>query len=125
MNDPLTPYSTGQSTAKAFAGFLVLAFPLICTITSHLLSTPVNRTFNYEKECTIESVTGTSSDIQLNSPDCSDLEFKGSQRGLNDSQVIERINDLVGQKVTVNVGYWQTFSAPTMIVGIEGLDFDQ
>ena len=67
----------------------------------------------------------SSSDIYIQSPDCSDLEFKGSQHGLRDGQVVERIRNFKGQTVKVDVGYWQLPFSPTVIVGIEGLDLSQ
>lgn len=115
------------------AGLFVLAFglPMVLGVAWVLFSTPFNRAFHYEKECTITAVISakggaksynSSSDIYIQSPDCSDLEFKGSQYGLRDSQVVERIRDFKGQTVIVDVGYWQLPFSTTVIVGIEGLD---
>ncbi|WP_237207947.1 hypothetical protein [Rothia nasimurium] len=118
------------------AGLFVLVFglPMVLGVAWVLFSTPFNRAFHYEKECTITAVIGakggaksynSSSDIYIQSPDCSDLEFKGSQHGLRDDQVVERIRDFKGQTVTVDVGYWQLPFSTTVIVGIEGLDLSR
>lgn len=118
------------------AGLFVLVFglPVVLGVAWVLFSTPFNRAFHHEKECTITAVIGasggaksynSSSDIYIQSPDCSDLEFKGSQHGLRDDQVVERIRNFKGQTVKVDVGYWQLPFSPTVIVGIEGLDLSQ
>lgn len=100
-----------------------------------LLSTQVNRAFHHTEQCTITAIAGqrsgarsysSSSDIYLQSPDCSDLVFKGKQHGLADSEVVDRIGGLMDEnpKMVVDVGVWQLPFSPTVIVGIEGLDLE-
>lgn len=95
------------------------------------LSGAVNRAFHYEKQCTITAVAvqsggvrsySSSSNIYIQSPDCSDLRFVGDRHGLTRAEVAERIDALAGQRVTVDVGVWQTPFAATDVVGFEGLD---
>ena len=124
-----TPWTVGR--VLAIIASIVIFAPMVYGISTVLLSTPFNRAFHHPQQCTITAAISTtggaksyssSSDIYIQSPDCSDLEFKGDQQGLRDAQVVERIRNFEGQKVTVDVGYWQVPFSPTVIVGIEGLD---
>lgn len=116
---------------RALLFLVIFGLPVVYGISTVLLSTPFNRAFHHPQQCTITAAISTtggaksyssSSDIYIQSPDCSDLEFKGDQQGLRDAQVVERIRNFEGQNVTVDVGYWQVPFSPTVIVGIEGLD---
>ena len=96
-----------------------------------LLSTPLNKAFNHPVQCTIvgaakgesrsKSYSGNSY-VYVKTTDCPGMRYEGDRNGLTRQEVAERIDRLKGQKVTVDVGYWQFPFSDTDIVGIEGLD---
>ena len=96
-----------------------------------LLSTPLNKAFNHPIQCTIvgaakgesrsKSYSGNSY-VYVKTTDCPGMRYEGDRNGLTRQEVAERIDRLKGQKVTVDVGYWQFPFSDTDIVGIEGLD---
>ena len=96
-----------------------------------LLSTPLNKAFHHPVQCTIvgaakgesrsKSYSGNSY-VFVATTDCPEMRYKGDRNGLTRQEVAERIDRLKGQKVTVDVGYWQFPFSDTDIVGIEGLD---
>ena len=105
--------------------------PIVYGFAHVFLSGAVNRAFHYEKQCTFSAVAvqsgglrsySSSSNIYIQSPDCSDLRFVGDRHGLTRAEVAERIGALAGQRVAVDVGVWQTPFAATDVVGFEGLD---
>lgn len=118
------------------AFLLVFGVPVVYGTAWVLLSTQVNRAFHHTEQCTITAIAGqrsgarsysSSSDIYLQSPDCSDLVFKGKQYGLADSEVVDRIGGLMDEnpRMLVDVGVWQLPFSPTVIVGVEGLDLSK
>ena len=121
---------------RAWLFLLVFGVPVVYGTAWVLLSTQVNRAFHHTEQCTITAIAGqrsgarsysSSSDIYLQSPDCSDLVFKGKQHGLADSEVVDRIGGLMDEnpRMLVDVGVWQLPFSPTVIVGIEGLDLSK
>ncbi|MFW0170621.1 hypothetical protein [Rothia sp. P4278] len=135
------PVQEGVGRAKTLGGRIaagvvaVLIFsPMVYGVSWVLFSAHFNRAFHYEKQCTIEtagvghsrtkSYSG-SSYISVKTADCGVVEFHGRLYGLRRAEVAERIDALAGQRVAVDVGYWQLPYNPMMIVGVEGLDLDR
>ena len=132
------PVQEGVGRAKTLGGriaagvvALLIFSPMVYGFAHVFLSGAVNRAFHYEKQCTISAVAvqsgglrsySSSSNIYIQSPDCSDLRFVGDRHGLTRAEVAERIGALAGQRVAVDVGVWQTPFAATDVVGFEGLD---
>lgn len=116
---------------RAWLFLLVVGGPIVYGVSWVLFSAHFNRAFHYEKQCTIEaagvghsrtkSYSG-SSYISVKTADCGVVEFHGRLYGLRRAEVAERIDALAGQRVAVDVGYWQLPYNPMMIVGVEGLD---
>ena len=110
---------------------LILIGTVVYGISTVLLSTPFNRAFHHPVQCTIvgaakgesrsKSYSGNSY-VFVATTDCPEMRYKGDRNGLTRQEVAERIDRLAGQKVTVDVGYWQVPFSDTLIVGIEGLD---
>lgn len=133
--------SVGRGRAKTlqgrvFAGFLffLLISPVVYGIANILFSPIFNRAFNYPQECTIvggaKGVSRSKSSsgnyyIYVETTDCPDMRYQGVRNGLTLEEVADRIDLLEGQKVTVDVGYWQLPLSDTEIVGIEGLDLSK
>lgn len=126
------PWTVGR--VVALVASVVILFPYVYGMSHVLLSGLINRAFHSPKECTITAVvaqkggsksSSSSSNIYIQSPDCSDLRFVGSHWGYTHQEVAERIREFKGQKVVVEVGVWQTPFAATDIVGIEGLDLSK
>lgn len=102
---------------------------------ANILFSPIfNRAFNYPQECTIvggaKGVSRSKSSsgnyyIYVETTDCPDMRYQGVRNGLTLEEVADRIDLLEGQKVTVDVGYWQLPLSDTEIVGIEGLDLSK
>ena len=129
-------YMTPWERVRNLVGLSIFLVPTVYGSAWVLLSTQVNRAFHHTEQCTITAIAGqrsgarsysSSSDIYLQSPDCSDLVFKGKQYGLADSEVVDRIGGLMDEnpKMVVDVGVWQLPFSPTVIVGIEGLDLSK
>ncbi|WP_237225188.1 hypothetical protein [Rothia nasisuis] len=129
-------YMTPWERVRNLVGLSIFLVPTVYGTAWVLLSTQVNRAFHHTEQCTITAIAGqrsgarsysSSSDIYLQSPDCSDLVFKGKQYGLADSEVVDRIGGLMDEnpKMLVDVGVWQVPFSPTVIVGIEGLDLSK
>ena len=110
---------------------LILIGTVVYTIISLLFAPTFNRTFNHPIQCTIvgaakgesrsKSYSGNSY-VFVATTDCPGMRYEGDRNGLTRQEVAERIDRLAGQKVTVDVGYWQFPFSDTDIVGIEGLD---
>lgn len=129
-------YMTPWERVRNLVGLSIFLVPVVYGSAWVLLSTQVNRTFHHTEQCTVTAIAGqrsgarsysSSSDIYLQSPDCSDLVFKGKQYGLADSEVVDRIGGLMDEnpKMVVDVGVWQLPFSPTVIVGVEGLDLSK
>ena len=132
------PVQEGVGRAKTLGGriaagvvALLIFSPMVYGVSWFLLSPYFNRVFHYEKQCTIEwAAAGESRSksysgnpyIYVQTSDCGGLRFKGDRHGLTRAEVAERIDALAGQRVTVDVGVWQTPFAATDVVGFEGLD---
>ncbi|MDT0190790.1 hypothetical protein [Rothia terrae] len=124
-----TPWTVGR--VLAIIASIVIFAPMVYGISTVLLSTPFNRAFNHPVQCTIvgaskgesrsKSYSGNSY-VFVATTDCPEMRYKGDRNGLTRQEVAERIDRLAGQKVTVDVGYWQVPFSDTLIVGIEGLD---
>lgn len=122
-------------TDKVFVvGFGMVVLVMVYGVATVLLQGTVNRAFHHSEECTITAAISrssgsrsysSSSSIYIQSPDCSDLVYQGKYHGLSDDELVERIREFKGQKVSVEVGVWQLPFSPTMIVGIEGLDLSK
>ena len=119
---------------RAWLFLLVFGVPVVYGVATVLFSGTVNRAFHHSEECTITAAISrssgsrsysSSSSIYIQSPDCSDLVYQGKYHGLSDDELVERIREFKGQKVSVEVGVWQMPFSPTMIVGIEGLDLSK
>ncbi|WP_237225353.1 hypothetical protein [Rothia nasisuis] len=119
---------------RAWLFLLVFGVPVVYGTATVLFSGTVNRAFHHSEECTITAAISrssgsrsysSSSSIYIQSPDCSDLVYQGKYHGLSDDELVERIREFKGQKVSVEVGVWQMPFSPTMIVGIEGLDLSK
>lgn len=116
---------------RALLFLLIFGLPVVYGISTVLFSTPFNRAFNHPVQCTIvgaakgesrsKSYSGNSY-VFVATTDCPEMRYKGDRNGLTRQEVAERIDRLAGQKVTVDVGYWQVPFSDTLIVGIEGLD---
>lgn len=109
----------------------ILVGPMVYGISHVVLSGTINRAFNHPQQCTITAAVAqrsgsksysSSSNIYIQSPDCSDLRFIGKNEGHTDQEIVDRIRGFKGQKVTVYVGVWQTPFSATDVAGIEGLD---
>ncbi|WP_237234262.1 hypothetical protein [Rothia nasisuis] len=129
-------YMTPWERVRNLVGLSIFLVPTVYGTAWVLLSTQVNRAFHHTEQCTITAIAGqrsgarsysSSSDIYLQSPDCSDLVFKGKQYGLADSEVVDRIGGLMDEnpRMVVDVGVWQLPFSPTVIVGVEGLDLSK
>ncbi|WP_237233100.1 hypothetical protein [Rothia nasisuis] len=127
---------TPWERVRNLVGLSIFLVPTVYGTAWVLLSTQVNRAFHHTEQCTITAIAGqrsgarsysSSSDIYLQSPDCSDLVFKGKQYGLADSEVVDRIGGLMDEnpRMVVDVGVWQLPFSPTVIVGVEGLDLSK
>ena len=124
-----TPWTVGR--VLAIIASIVIFAPMVYTIISLLFAPTFNRTFNHPIQCTIvgaakgesrsKSYSGNSY-VYVKTTDCPEMRYKGNRNGLTRQEVAERIDRLAGQKVTVDVGYWQFPFSDTDIVGIEGLD---
>ena len=124
-----TPWTVGR--VLAIIASIVIFAPMVYTIISLLFAPTFNRTFNHPIQCTIvgaakgesrsKSYSGNSY-VFVATTDCPEMRYKGDRNGLTRQEVAERIDRLAGQKVTVDVGYWQVPFSDTLIVGIEGLD---
>ena len=110
---------------------LILIGTVVYGISHVVLSGTINRAFNHPQQCTITAAVSqrsgsksysSSSNIYIQSPDCSDLRFIGKNEGHTDQEIVDRIRGFKGQKVTVYVGVWQTPFSATDVAGIEGLD---
>ncbi|QOW64673.1 hypothetical protein [Rothia terrae] len=110
---------------------LILIGTVVYGISHVVLSGTINRAFNHPQQCTITAAVAqrsgsksysSSSNIYIQSPDCSDLRFIGKNEGHTDQEIVDRIRGFKGQKVTVYVGVWQTPFSATDVAGIEGLD---
>lgn len=122
-------------TDKVFVvGFGSVVLVMVYGIATVLFSGTVNRAFHHSEECTITAAISrssgsrsfsSSSSIYIQSPDCSDLVYQGKYHGLSDDELVERIREFKGQKVSVEVGVWQMPFSATRIVGIEGLDLSK
>lgn len=122
-------------TDKVFVvGFGMVVLVMVYGVATVLFSGTVNRAFHHSEECTITAAISrssgsrsysSSSSIYIQSPDCSDLVYQGKYHGLSDDELVERIREFKGQRVSVEVGVWQLPFSPTMIVGIEGLDLSK
>jgi len=122
-------------TDKVFVvGFGLAVLMTVYGIATVLFQGTVNRAFHHPEQCTITAVVSkssgsrsfsSSSSIYIQSPDCSDLAYQGKYHGLSDGELVERIREFKGQKVSVNVGVWQVPFSATRIVGIEGLDLSK
>lgn len=118
----------------ALVASVVIFFPVVYGIANILFSPIFNRAFNYPQECTIvggaKGVSRSKSSsgnyyIYVETTDCPDMRYQGVRNGLTLEEVADRIDLLEGQKVTVDVGYWQLPLSDTEIVGIEGLDLSK
>lgn len=127
------PVSRGERI-RAGLFLLVFGLPVACGIAWLLFSTPINRVLNHPEQCTIEESKAASSGsksysgsyyVAIKTSDCGILQYKGSRHGLSQDEVADRINDLAGRTVSVDVGIWQLPYSATDIVGIEGLDLSQ
>ena len=118
------------------AGLFLLVFGglFVYGTATVLFQGTVNRAFHHSEECTITAAISrssgfrsysSSSSIYIQSPDCSDLVYQGKYHGLSDDELVERIREFKGQKVSVEVGVWQVPFSATRIVGIEGLDLSK
>lgn len=118
------------------AGLFLLVFGglVVYGTATVLFQGTVNRAFHHPEQCTITAVVSkssgsrsfsSSSRIYIQSPDCSDLAYQGKYHGLSDDELVERIREFKGQKVSVDVGVWQVPFSATRIVGIEGLDLSK
>ena len=124
-----TPWTVGR--VLAIIASIVIFAPMVYTIISLLFAPTFNRTFNHPIQCTIvgaakgesrsKSYSGNSY-VYVKTTDCPGMRYEGDRNGLTRQEVAERIDRLKGQKVTVDVGYWQFPFSDTDIVGIEGLD---
>ena len=124
-----TPWTVGR--VLAIIASIVIFAPMVYTIISLLFAPTFNRTFNHPIQCTIvgaakgesrsKSYSGNSY-VYVKTTDCPGMRYEGDRNGLTRQEVAERIDRLAGQKVTVDVGYWQFPFSDTDIVGIEGLD---
>lgn len=122
-------------TDKVFVvGFGMVVLVMVYGTATVLLQGTVNRAFHHPEQCTITAVVSkssgsrsfsSSSRIYIQSPDCSDLAYQGKYHGLAEDELVERIRELKGQKVSVDVGVWQVPFSATRIVGIEGLDLSK
>ena len=119
---------------RAWLFLLVFGVPVVYGTATVLFSGTVNRAFHHSEECTITAAISrssgsrsysSSSSIYIQSPDCSDLVYQGKYHGLSDDELVERIREFKGQKVSVEVGVWQMPFSATRIVGIEGLDLSK
>ena len=119
---------------RAWLFLLVFGVPVVYGTATVLFSGTVNRAFHHSEECTITAAISrssgfrsysSSSSIYIQSPDCSDLVYQGKYHGLSDDELVERIREFKGQKVSVEVGVWQMPFSPTMIVGVEGVDLSK
>ncbi|MFW0181313.1 hypothetical protein [Rothia sp. P5766] len=124
-------YMSPWERVRNLVGLSIFLVPMVYGVSWVLFSAHFNRAFHYEKQCTIEaagvghsrtkSYSG-SSYISVKTADCGVVEFHGRLYGLRRAEVAERIDALAGQRVAVDVGYWQLPYNPMMIVGVEGLD---
>ena len=122
-------------TDKVFVvGFGMVVLVMVYGVATVLFSGTVNRAFHHSEECTITAAISrssgsrsysSSSSIYIQSPDCSDLVYQGKYHGLSDDELVERIREFKGQKVSVEVGVWQMPFSATRIVGVEGLDLSK
>ena len=122
-------------TDKVFVvGFGMVVLVMVYGVATVLLQGTVNRAFHHSEECTITAAISrssgfrsysSSSSIYIQSPDCSDLVYQGKYHGLSDDELVERIREFKGQKVSVEVGVWQMPFSATRIVGVEGLDLSK
>ncbi|WP_185174079.1 hypothetical protein [Rothia nasimurium] len=123
-------------TDKVFVvGFGSVVLVMVYAFLWFFLATPVNKAFHHSQECTITAAVNrssgarsysSSSNIYIQSPDCSHLVYEGKRYGLTNDEIVERIRELEGQRVSVDVGVWQMpFSSVTSVVGIEGLDLSK
>ena len=119
---------------RAWLFLLVFGVPVVYGTATVLFSGTVNRAFHHSEECTITAAISrssgsrsysSSSSIYIQSPDCSDLVYQGKYHGLSDDELVERIREFKGQKVSVEVGVWQMPFSATRIVGVEGLDLSK
>ena len=124
-----TPWTVGR--VLAIIASIVIFAPMVYGISHVVLSGTINRAFNHPQQCTITAAVAqrsgsksysSSSNIYIQSPDCSDLRFIGKNEGHTDQEIVDRIRGFKGQKVTVYVGVWQTPFSATDVAGIEGLD---
>lgn len=109
----------------------LLVGPMVYTIISLLFAPPFNKAFHHPVQCTIvgaakaesrsKSYSGNSY-VYVKTTDCPGTRYEGNRNGLTRQEVAERIDRLAGQKVTIDVGYWQFPFSDTDIVGIKGLD---
>lgn len=116
---------------RALLFLVIFGLPVVYGISHVVLSGTINRAFNHPQQCTITAAVAqrsgsksysSSSNIYIQSPDCSDLRFIGKNEGHTDQEIVDRIRGFKGQKVTVYVGVWQTPFSATDVAGIEGLD---
>lgn len=127
-------YMTPWERVRNLVGLSIFLVPMVYGTATVLFSGTVNRAFHHSEECTITAAISrssgsrsfsSSSSIYIQSPDCSDLVYQGKYHGLSDDELVERIREFKGQKVSVEVGVWQMPFSPTMIVGVEGLDLSK
>ncbi|MDY6051781.1 MAG: hypothetical protein SPI83_05145 [Rothia sp. (in: high G+C Gram-positive bacteria)] len=103
------PVTRGE-LIRAWIFLLVVILPAFYGMATVFFSTPFNRVFNYEKECTIawgavgssgsKSYSG-SSYVYVESPDCGGMRYVGKRHGLTHKEVADRVDLLEGQRVTL------------------------
>lgn len=124
-------YMSPWERVRNLVGLSIFLVPMVYGVATVLVSTPFNRAFNHPVQCTIvgaakgesrsKSYSGNSY-VYVEASDCPGMRYVGERNGLTRAEVAERIDALAGQRVTVDVGYWQAPFSDTLIVGVEGLD---